>query len=130
MTSSVIDGPSCNPTTIAQFSNCEVVSVLTKENPMITVSLMYLLIHLLCKNIKIPELLPTVTRNDLTLGLPSFFVTLTTKGGGVVATPPWISCLVSHIITCNIAMDSAFISAQNGIFSCTLCECTSILQHF
>src|SRR5688572_25890630 len=64
----------------------------------------------------------------LSLGLPSFFCNTGYQGG--VVTTPWISCLVSHIITCNIAMDSAFISAQNGIFSCTLCECTSKLQHF
>src|SRR5688572_12239877 len=42
---------------------------------------------------------------------------------------PWISCLVSHIISCNTIMDSAFISEQSGIFSCTLCECTSKLHN-
>src|SRR5688572_14691326 len=62
----------------------------------------------------------------LTLGLPSFFCNTGYQGGWLP--PPWISCLVLHIITCNIAMDSAFISAQNGIFSCTLCECTSKLH--
>ena len=47
----------------------------------------------------------------------------------------WVNSFIDedcYICRVNVftAMDSAFISEQNGIFSCTLCECTSKLHNF
>ena len=50
--------------------------------------------------------------------------------GCVLRLHPRISCVVSDIISCNTAAHSAFISDNNGIFSCNICECTSKLYNF
>ena len=48
--------------------------------------------------------------------------------GLFVTSATWISCLVSGIISCNTAVNSAFISDNNGVFSSNIYESISKLK--